>query len=99
MTFDGMLAETLPKFLRIVTQALVVYAIATFLIELRIARYLGLIGFVVVMILFGLPNLAVLGAWGPAHVAVNSAAPAWPLFLVLLIVKTVSQITVTGGLF
>ncbi|MBI1374533.1 MAG: hypothetical protein GC159_17585 [Phycisphaera sp.] len=86
-TFPEMFLETLPFFLRIFLIALAVYLPCSFVVGRAKYRYLGVVGYVVAWAVL-LPEFSVLGAYGPAHVAVEVGVWTIPLFGVLLVVKT-----------
>jgi ribosomal protein L37E len=84
--FWGRLAETLPFFLRWTVPPLVLYLLASAVCELPRGRIFGPLLFLLVWLL-GLPHMFVMGAWGPAHVAMKAGEPAWLAFLALIVIK------------
>lgn len=89
LEFWDMFWETFPFFTRVVLPALVCYIACSVL-----AAYvrLHLIGFLVFVLLFVLVStqLFVLGAYGPAHVGMETGFWAWPIFAIALIGKIVT---------
>ena len=86
--FLGMLAETLPHFLRWTIPPFLLYAISSVVCELPRGRWIGP-SIYFLGLLLSLPFMGVMGAWGPAHVAMHAGEPAWLAFLLLLIVKAI----------
>ncbi|MBL9149144.1 MAG: hypothetical protein JNM94_10675 [Phycisphaerae bacterium] len=85
-TYWGMLGETLPFFLRWVIPPALLCVVALLISERRHCRWLGPLVFLGVFVM-ALPTMGVMGAWGPAHVAMGAGFPAWILFAAMTIAK------------
>lgn len=76
-----------PRCIAIMVPALFLYVVCSALVEVRATRWLAIPLWCVVCVF--MPPLGVLGAFGPAHVALRVAAPIWPLLFVVLVAKTI----------
>lgn len=85
-TYWGAFNETLPLFCRVVIPPLLLYVACSALVQARKCRAAGAIVYCIAFVLF-LPMFTVMGAYGPAHVAMGVGILAWPTFFLLLMSK------------
>ena len=84
----AMLAECTPFFVRFVVPAFVLYGASSVLTERCQYRTAGIWLYMAGFLLMA-PGMAVMGAYGPAHVAADAGFPAWPLLFLVVVVKAV----------
>ncbi len=88
LEFWAMLGETLPFFLRLVLLVAVLYGIASVIAECCRWHWIGIPVYVIEICLIA-PSLGVMGAWGPAHVALFTGVWAIPIFGIAILAKVV----------
>ncbi|MFO0783060.1 MAG: hypothetical protein U0636_05205 [Phycisphaerales bacterium] len=85
-TLSGMWAEFLPHLARGLIPVLLLYAVASLVTERRHCRFLG-----AALYFFGagllLPTFAVMGAYGPAHMALSVTGRATGVLFICILVK------------
>ena len=84
--FSGMCLECLPFLLRWLMLGVAAYGLSSFLTERCRARTIGIATYLAAFFCLS-PSFAVMGAWGPAHVAASVGFLVWPIFLLLLVAK------------
>lgn len=77
----------MPHFLHVVIPAIVLYGVCSGLAERRATRWFAIPAWCIVCKF--LPPIGVMGAFGPAHVALRYSAPAWPLLFGVLVLKVI----------
>lgn len=87
-SFDllDMFLSTLPHTLRLLAVALLIYIPSSAIVQFARWRWLGVVAYVA-GVAFIAPTLGVLGAYGPAHVAMDCGLPAFPILGGVLLVK------------
>lgn len=83
-SYWGMVLETTPFLLRWILPPSCLYVVSSSIARYVRVRLLGVLLYLVVFFLLA-PQMFVMGAWGPAHVAMAVGFWAWPAFLLLLI--------------
>jgi hypothetical protein len=87
----GMVLETLPPFIKIILMSLIPYLVCSVWMDRAKAgiRVLPLMLDLAVAVLWVMPEMYVLGEFGPVHVAMHAASPSCILFPGLLVAKFV----------
>jgi len=85
-TLSGMWAQLLPHLVRDLMPVLILYAVSSFVTERPYCRVLGVALYILGVLLL-LPNYAVMGAFGPAHVAVTATMRTIGLLLICIVIK------------
>lgn len=90
-TYWGAFGEVLPHFLGWIIPPALSYISCSFVVKHISIRGVGVLAYLLVFAMFA-PFMVVMGAYGPAHVAMEMGIWAWPAFFVLICIRTVKPL-------